>query len=180
MMIYRCSNAMKQSWKIARLRLIKLDVADIDVGDIIKLFISQTRENMKKALYKTILTLWIIFLILLFIKAFNVRYEDTFREWSEVMCDIWVWNPIRWIVVAEDKKRIYIKWQSQCLMYCLDDPNLEEWEAEELWATHKYKERYDDDDVKYKSVCYRIWNNKDKMKAIINRYWRDDEMRNEE
>ena len=138
-------------------------------------FISQTRENMKKALYKTILTLWIIFLIFLFIKAFNVRYEDTFREWSEVMCDIWVWNPIRWIVVAEDKERIYIKWQSQCLMYCLDDPNLEEWEEEELWATHKYLERYDDDDVKYKSICYRIWNNKDKMKAIINRYWRDDE-----
>lgn len=130
---------------------------------------------MKKALYKTILTLFIIFLIFLFIKAFNVRYEDTFREWSEVMCDIWVWNPIRWIVVAEDKKRIYIKWQSQCLMYCLDDPNLEEWEAEELWATHKYLERYDDDDVKYKSICYRLWNNKDKMKAIINRYWRDDE-----
>lgn len=89
------------------------------------------------------------------------------------MCDIWVWNPIRWIVVAEDKKRIYIKWQSQCLMYCLDDPNLEKWEAEELWATHKYKERYDDDDVKYKIECYRVWNYDDKMKAIINRYWRD-------
>jgi len=126
---------------------------------------------MKKVAYIFIT----IFLFYVFLTAFAVRYEQTHREWKEVMCDIWVWNPMRWLVVSEDSERIYIKWEEQCQMYCLDDPYLEEWEAEELWATHKYWERYTSDDVKYKSVCYRIGNDNDKMKAIINRYWRDEE-----
>ena len=93
------------------------------------------------------------------------------------MCDIWVWDPIKWTVVAEDKKRIYIEWESQCLMYCLDNPYapLDEEEIQQMNVNHKYKERYTNDDVKYKSACYRIWNDDDKMKAIINRYWRDEE-----
>lgn len=130
---------------------------------------------MKKIIIWAVSFVIIIFCLRLFLLAFHSWYNQTFWKWSYVVCDIWVWDPIRWRVVAEDKERIYIKWESQCLMYCLDDPYLEEWEAEKMGATHKYQERYADDDVKYKSICYRSWNDEDKMKAIINRYWRDDE-----
>lgn len=119
-----------------------------------------------------------IILRYIFMIAFCKRYEDTHRKWKQVMCDIWIGDSMRGLVVAENKDMIYIKGQFQCLMYCLDNPRVEytEEEIKEMNITHKYEERYDGDDVKFKSECYRIWNNEDKMEAIINWYgWEHEE-----
>ena len=129
---------------------------------------------MKKIIIWAVSFVIFIFCLRLFLLAFHSWYNQTFWKWSYVVCDIWVWDPIRWRVASEDKERIYIKWERQCLMYCKNAPYWDEDQLNEMWITEEYKERYPDDDVKYKSECYRSWNDEDKMKAIINRYWRDD------
>ena len=120
-------------------------------------------------------TIFIAICVYAFLFAFKSRLDDKIREWKEVMCDIWVWDSFRWTVVAEDDERIYIKWQRQCLMYCRNAPYWDEAMLDEMWVNEEYQKRYDDDDVKFKFECYRIGNDNDKMKAIINRYWRDEE-----
>lgn len=62
-------------------------------------------------------------------------------------------------------------------MYCRNAPYGDETMLDDMGVTEEYLQWYMYDDVKYKSECYReeqgvMYN--DKMKAIINRYGRDD------
>lgn len=55
-------------------------------------------------------------------------------------------------------------------MYCRNAPYGDKDQLDEMGVTEEYKERYPDDDVKYKKECYRKNNYKDKMQAIIGWY----------
>ena len=127
----------------------------------------------------TRLIIWIIVVWVWFPIGINIYdnwYKETHWKRTHVRCDIWVWDAFKGLVVAEDDERIYISGQRQCLMYCWGSPYEDEEMKNlltEMGVTEEYLQWYPDDDVKYKSECYReeqglMYN--DKMKAIIERY----------
>lgn len=129
----------------------------------------------------TRLIIWIIVVWVWFPIGINVYdnwYKETHWKGTHVRCDIWVWDAMKGLVLAEDDERIYISWQRQCLMYCRNAPYWDEEMLDEMGVTEEYLQWYLEDDVKYKSECYReTWPYmySDKMKAIVEWYWWDDE-----